>query len=98
MGRVVGHLEQMLGQNTQYGIARTDKVAPISELKFDPMNRKVASHGGYTEYGGKTTDCCVSVIPRRESRELQEKRNFAVFVPKKLGRPGVSASGVSTTC
>jgi polar amino acid transport system substrate-binding protein len=36
-GELLTIWNKWLGPNTQYGIARTDKVKPISELKFDPM-------------------------------------------------------------
>ena len=36
-GELLAIWNKWLGPKTQYGITRTDKVAPISELKFDPM-------------------------------------------------------------
>jgi len=36
-GELLTIWNKWLGPNTQYGIARTDKVTPIKDLKFDPM-------------------------------------------------------------
>jgi len=96
MGRVFGLLDKWLGQNTHNGIALR-QVAPIMRTdNLTRWNRKVASHGGYTDTAKKkTTDCCVSSIPEGESRTAG-KKEFAVFVPKRTGvAQAYPRSGVS---